>query len=252
MHYYEHNIGDYRRDTAHLSLLEHGIYRQLLDTYYLSEQPIPRETQQVFRRLCAITEEEQKAVILVLNDFFTATEDGWIHKRCDAMIDAYHQKANTSRSNGKLGGRPKKTQQVILGSETETQAKANITLTKEPLTNNLDKEKIEKKKSATRLPQDWQPSDEDVQFCRTERSDLDPYKTGERFRDYWLGVSGAKGRKLDWPATWRNWVRNEKRQMVNGFESQKDRERREWNEKMFGKKQGVNDGCIDSTAQRLD
>ena len=27
------------------------------------------------------------------------------------------------------------------------------------------------------------------------------------FRDYWIGVAGAKGRKADWRATWRNWVR---------------------------------------------
>ena len=29
----------------------------------------------------------------------------------------------------------------------------------------------------------------------------------DRFRDYWTAVPGAKGRKADWPATWRNWVR---------------------------------------------
>jgi len=40
LHYYTFNIGDYRRDTGHLSLLEHGIYRQLIDSYYLSEKPI--------------------------------------------------------------------------------------------------------------------------------------------------------------------------------------------------------------------
>ena len=27
------------------------------------------------------------------------------------------------------------------------------------------------------------------------------------FRDYWLGVSGSKGVKKDWLATWRNWLR---------------------------------------------
>lgn len=29
----------------------------------------------------------------------------------------------------------------------------------------------------------------------------------EKFRDYWAGVGGSKGCKLDWPATWRNWCR---------------------------------------------
>jgi hypothetical protein len=31
----------------------------------------------------------------------------------------------------------------------------------------------------------------------------------ERFRDYWLAVPGARGRKADWGATWRNWCRRE-------------------------------------------
>ncbi len=53
MNFYKHHIGDYRRDTAHLSLLEHGVYRQLMDTYYLSEEPIPNETELVMRRLSA-------------------------------------------------------------------------------------------------------------------------------------------------------------------------------------------------------
>lgn len=29
------------------------------------------------------------------------------------------------------------------------------------------------------------------------------------FNDYWVGVSGANGTKLDWTATWRNWVRRQ-------------------------------------------
>ena len=33
--------------------------------------------------------------------------------------------------------------------------------------------------------------------------------TWETFRDYWIAQPGAKGRKLDWFATWRNWVRRE-------------------------------------------
>jgi hypothetical protein len=40
-----------------------------------------------------------------------------------------------------------------------------------------------------------------------ERQALD---IADRFRDYWVSVPGGKGRKLDWAATWRNWVRNER------------------------------------------
>lgn len=72
------------------------------------------------------------------------------------------------------------------------------------------KSRAEASATATRLPADWIPSPEDVEFCKTHRKDLDPSLVAESFRDYWLAAAGAKGRKQDWPATWRNWVRNEK------------------------------------------
>lgn len=89
MHYYQHNIGDYRRDTTHLSLLEHGVYRQLIDMYYLNESPLASDLNQLFRKVCARTKEEQDAVEIILNEFFQLTEEGWTHKRCDEEIDSY-------------------------------------------------------------------------------------------------------------------------------------------------------------------
>ena len=41
MNYYQRHIGDYARDTGHLSLLEHGVYMVLLDYHYASEAGIP-------------------------------------------------------------------------------------------------------------------------------------------------------------------------------------------------------------------
>ena len=65
---------------------------------------------------------------------------------------------------------------------------------------------------ASRLPADWHPTDAEVEFCKTERPDLRPSIVATRFFDYWIAQPGVKGRKVDWPATWRNWVRNEKLQ----------------------------------------
>jgi uncharacterized protein YdaU (DUF1376 family) len=125
MNFYKHHIGDYRRDTSHLTLLEHGAYRQLLDTYYLHEERIPLETDLVFRRLSARTEEEKQAVLTVLSEFFTRTDSGWMHTRCDAELEEYHAKVDIARLNGQLGGRPKKTDPVISGNPEETGSKAN-------------------------------------------------------------------------------------------------------------------------------
>lgn len=54
------------------------------------------------------------------------------------------------------------------------------------------------------LPDEWR------EFCRSERPDLDPTRTFARFADYWRAKAGKDGRKLDWLAAWRNWVRSER------------------------------------------
>lgn len=63
---------------------------------------------------------------------------------------------------------------------------------------------------ASRLPADWIPTHSEIAFCQTERPDLNPGDVASQFRDYWISQPGAKGRKLDWSATWRNWVRNQR------------------------------------------
>lgn len=54
------------------------------------------------------------------------------------------------------------------------------------------------------LPDDWR------RWAQHERPDLDVGRTWEVFRDYWVAQPGQKGCKLDWRATWRNWVRRER------------------------------------------
>ncbi len=61
----------------------------------------------------------------------------------------------------------------------------------------------------TRLPSDWVLPDDWRLYCIETRPDLDPLSVAETFRDYWHGKAGKDGRKADWLATWRNWVRNE-------------------------------------------
>ena len=59
----------------------------------------------------------------------------------------------------------------------------------------------------TRLPTDFTLTPDLEQFAKD--SGLDPLGVLGAFRDYWAGVPGAKGRKSDWPGTFRNWCRRE-------------------------------------------
>lgn len=53
------------------------------------------------------------------------------------------------------------------------------------------------------LPDDWRS------WAIKERPDLSADATWQIFCDYWKAMPGPKGNKLDWQATWRNWVRSQ-------------------------------------------
>ncbi len=110
---------------------------------------------------------------------------------------------------------------------------------------------------ATRLPTEWVPSDADIDFCKKTRPDLDAHIVADSFRDHWIAAPGSKGRKADWLATWRNWVRSpyQKPQPTGrAYESEKDRSRREFTESIFGAKKHEPTGERDITgsATRVD
>ena len=139
MHYYQFNIADYRADTAHLSIVEHGIYRQLIDWYYLDEKPIPKETQVVMRRL-RLGSDEVHFLTNVLSDFFILTDLGYLHSRIEIELEHYRAQFAKNRVNGKLGGRPPKTHVVSKNNHMATQINPN----QEPRTNNQEPITIKK------------------------------------------------------------------------------------------------------------
>ena len=91
---------------------------------------------------------------------------------------------------------------TVTAQETDTETETDTDTEKE--------EKIERARSprGARLPSDF-PTVECLDWCKQERPDLDAARLRDKFRDYWIGVPGARGRKADWPATWRNFVRSE-------------------------------------------
>ena len=82
-------------------------------------------------------------------------------------------------------------------TETETEKETEVEVEKKQRT------------KGSRLSTDFDLPDSWTEFCQTERPDLNPQKVFDSFKDYWVAKAGAAGVKLDWQATWRNWVRNQ-------------------------------------------
>ncbi len=62
----------------------------------------------------------------------------------------------------------------------------------------------------TSLPGDWTLPREWADWAKQARPDIDPAAAAESFRDYWVARPGKDGRKSDWQATWRNWIRSQR------------------------------------------
>lgn len=106
LNYYPHHIGDYLRDTSHLTTLEDGTYRRMLDVYYASEKPLPLDFDWLCRLVRAREILEREAVNAVLQQFFEKHEDGWHNKRADEEIRKGRKRIKAAKLNGKTGGRP--------------------------------------------------------------------------------------------------------------------------------------------------
>lgn len=144
MHYYKFNISDWALSTSHLSEIEELVYFRLMNFYYDTEQPIPKETHSVIRRLRLGNHSD--TVALILSEFFHETEKGWEHSRINEVIETYHETAEKNKLNGKKGGRPRankgqKPNGLPMGSQTEPKHNLNqelLTINQEPLTNIKD------------------------------------------------------------------------------------------------------------------
>lgn len=145
--------------------------------------------------------DEVDALLSELEDagVFSRREDGTIYSR--RMIrDA--EKAERDKANGRKGGNPAVMSKVGAGVNPEVKAQKpearSLDLKEEPNGSS--------KKRAVRLPDDFSP---DLQWAIEKGLSPSQAQTeADKFRDYWNGKGGASAAKLDWPGTWRNWVRS--------------------------------------------
>ncbi len=241
--WYPHNIEKYRRKTGHLTIAEHGAYRLLMDAYWDRRGPLPADENRM-RKLIGADKDEWESVRDAVLDFFTLTDDGWRHEKIDenlAEAERLHSEKADRLAKAREAKRLKKEQEtdqsIVLSTEqsteltpaTQSHSQSHTHKNQEPREGAPDgaapkvsRETIKKPKSS-RLADDWRPPPEFMAFALVEGfSELEAKREADKFRDYWIAQPGAKGRKLDWIATWRNWIRrarDDKPSRTNGNNS---------------------------------
>jgi uncharacterized protein YdaU (DUF1376 family) len=157
MNFYPHHLGDHMRDTAQLSILEDGVYRRLLDAYYVHERPLPAEQRECCKIARAVSKRERDAVAYVIKQFFQLRNDGYHQRRADAEIERFRQKSAKAKVSSFLGVMARRTNterssERSRGRSTE-RVISPLTNSQEPITNN------QKPKTPTARPRDECPTE---------------------------------------------------------------------------------------------
>ena len=137
MHYYKFNIGDYASHTQHLDPLEDIAYRRMLDWVYLHESPLPDSPDQIGRLIRMRTHSE--CIAIVLREFFTLTDHGWIQEKAFNEIDSYKEKSTKAKASAAARWAKKPIESDANALQPDSERNANhkpLTSNQEPVTSN--------------------------------------------------------------------------------------------------------------------
>ena len=240
MIWYKRYMADYARKTKGLRPLEHGIYTLMLDTYYLSEDPLPTEPDLLYRMIGAFTDDEQAAARKILRRYWTKTEDGYIQGRAREEIAIAAEKSDQTRlaamqrwRNDKVKRyeedreRKRVAEKATADADAEANAytdadadgHADAYASQSQISERESEEEIEeglksarasagasKQRRRKRIDPDFEPSESDLEWANAEGYAAAEVETETAsFVDHWVSKGDSR---LEWGRSWRNWMRN--------------------------------------------
>ena len=186
MHYYQHHIGDFIKDTANLDDHQLATYLRLLWAYYDTELPIAGDIEDIAFAMRS----DGKTVRLLLRHYFVEQDDGWHHSRCDRELEDYRAKKDKARNSASARWNNAK----AMRTHTERSADASVfDANQEPITNNQEPIDINTKPRAKRKPDPG---------GSLSISDLVAEGVDERHAIDWMMVRKDKGAKSLTQTAW--------------------------------------------------
>lgn len=223
MHYYQFNIADYRKDTSHLTPVEHYIYRWLIDEYHLSEQPFNNNMPKLLRRM-SLDETHRESLELILEEFFIGACDldyepvniahhpeyadiggnpelyqYWMHSRVEQGINTYKQFIVNKSVAGKASAKARKNNSSTPVKQQPTGEQ--LTTNHKPLTTNQEP------KIKTRASPFVPPTENEVKtYCDSRSNNINPTDFLNHYEAN--GWMRGKNKIKDWKACIRTWESN--------------------------------------------
>ncbi len=226
MNYYSFHIGDFNNATRHLTRVERSLYRDLIDHYYDTEQPLPAgDIHKLARRICC-EPDHVPALESVLNEFFCLQGDLYTNARCDEEIAAYRGKIATAVKAGKASAERRSNARSTTVADPFNQPR---TKNQEPRTKKEEKvadrspdgsappppefdglnSEVLNGKTIVPLSARWElPEEWGVDAVALGFPTRDVLNEAEKFRQYWTSGKGAGKRRAvkGWRQSWSNWL----------------------------------------------
>lgn len=208
MNYYEHHLGDYLRDTAHLSLVEDAIYRRLLDQYYIREKPLPVGVDDCCKLARVRGAKERKAVEYILKMFFVFESDGFHQLRADQEIERYNSKQIKARAsaNARWAAYERNANAMRTHSEGNALQSPDTSIKSRKVADAPAPKSVKARKpSKTTLPESFAFTPELAAYAVKNLPDVDAQGLFDKF----VGQAKAKAWEYaDWSQAFQTYVRN--------------------------------------------
>jgi len=217
-------FADYTAKTEHLTVVEHGAYFLLMKHYYMTRHPLPADTDRLLMICRAFADHEKAAVMNVLGEFFVLDRDHYRHPRIEEELMRASEICEKKAAAGKMGAAA--TNQKIAAqkrhmpthSYSHSQPSSQDTKDEEkPLHASACPNDVQpnmnpegaagKSRRGSRIPDSFAVTEEHREFARKYKLPSPDLQIDE-FRDNWRSQAGNRGVKLDWDATFRNWLRH--------------------------------------------
>lgn len=217
------NLDAYAGGTASFDAEEHGSYLLLLMEMWRSEGSLP-DKPGYLARVARVSPRRWAKVWASIGSKFTPHSEGRLTN--ERLAQEYRKATAISEQRSTAGKASVKAKSLKSFASNSTSVPDPLVDALPSRTPTLEQstvvEKEEAKASSKKtnasgsrlspdwtLPDDWLTDASEIAFkAKQPLSQQDIRNEADKFRDYWHGRAGAAGRKLDWRATWRNWVRS--------------------------------------------
>lgn len=200
--YYKAYPRDFIEGTIGMPFELKGAYRLLLDLIYMQGGRLPDDAKYISGLLGCSTRAWNNYRTALLSMGKISAENGIISNfRADKELESLTSFQDKQREKA---SKPRKNNELDLAAAQPKPSHTDTDTEREEREPNGSPKKIARGSridDAWQLPKSWadEAVEKGLQLGMVMRE-------AQRFKNYWLGVPGQKGVKLDWRATWRNWI----------------------------------------------